>query len=257
MTMAAPVYFTFNTDLQEYAETENYLKNLKYDGEIADTPHALQYTWQVWEQVVSGGKARSATPYSDATKPIHKFDTVEEFWNLWNSLPQPSKLVKGQRMVRRVSDADEQAVDAIMIFKDGIKPEWEDPKNEGGGHFEIKLKPSGVDAALMDEYWNNLVLALVGGTFDHMDLITGVRLVDKLKDIQTGGRQDMRQKNDKDGGGAIRLEIWYTSIPDGETLNALKQSVEKTIFTRLNGQVAHSTHLSIDTKSHQKSSYGK
>lgn len=30
-------------------------------------------------------------------------------------------------------------IDAIMIFRDGVRPEWEDPLNASGGHFQFQV----------------------------------------------------------------------------------------------------------------------
>ena len=66
-----------------------------------------------------------------------------------------------------------------MIFRDNIRPEWEDRMNEKGGHFQFQLKPN-VGGGQIDEYWNNLVLGMIGATIEPANMITGVRLVDKL-----------------------------------------------------------------------------
>lgn len=54
---------------------------------------------------------------------------------------------------------------------------WEDPHNATGGHLEYRITPFQTKAGQLDEYWNNLVLGLVGGTIEHSDYITGIRLV--------------------------------------------------------------------------------
>merc|ERR550525_2042255 len=101
-----------------------------------------------------------------------------------------------------------------MLFRDGISPEWEDHANAGGGHFQILLKPNAQGGGgQIDEYWNNLVLGIIGETIDHGDIITGVRLVDKL----TG----KGKVND-----CIRLELWYHTRATPQECNALRRSME-------------------------------
>ena len=51
-------------------------------------------------------------------KPVINFDTVEDFWSLYNHIEVASKLQIG-------SD--------YSLFKKGIKPMWEDPHNKDGG----------------------------------------------------------------------------------------------------------------------------
>merc|ERR1712113_1150597 len=111
------------------------------------------------------------------------------------------------------------SIDAIMIFRDGISPEWEDPANANGGHFQIQLKPQ-TAAGQIDEYWNNLVLALVGESFDCSSMITGVRLVDKLS-----GKGKVTD--------AIRVELWYHSKATKSDVEAMKKSMDKILTTKL------------------------
>jgi len=190
--------------------------------EALKAPMKLKDTWVLWEQVVQDG-AKSAA-YGDATKEVTKFSTVQEFWSIWNGMPQPSELVpsrdqneSGKRIMR-----GQTSIDAIMIFKDGVKPEWEDKLNQTGGHFQIQLKPS-VGGGQIDEYWNNLVLGMVGGTLEPSDMITGLRLVDKL-----GGAKTVN---------AIRIELWFARYQDSNAVNILKKNMEKCLGTRVDGSV--------------------
>jgi len=170
-------------------------------------PMPLRHPWAFWEQMSSGGYA---------TKKIVSFSTAQDFWAVWNGVPQPSELLDGKRFMR-----DQLAIDALMIFRDGIAPEWEDPANDNGGHFQIQLKPPS-GGAQIDEYWNNLVLAMIGETLDGGDMITGVRLVDKLS---------LRGKPTD----CIRIEVWYHSNTSHAQVNMLKRNLEKCLATRIDG----------------------
>lgn len=55
---------------------------------------------------------------------ISKFDTVENFWALYNHIQLSSNLMSG---------CD------YSLFKDGIEPMWEDEKNKRGGQWLITL----------------------------------------------------------------------------------------------------------------------
>merc|ERR1712203_624532 len=148
--------------------------------------------------------------YSDATQQVASFTTVQDFWKLWHHMPQPSELLEQKRMVREQPDGL-HVIDAIMIFQDGVRPEWEDKKNSTGGHFQYQLKPN-VGGGQIDEFWNNLVLGMIGATIEPANMITGVRLVDKLS-----GSRAMN---------VIRLEVWYTNHDDTAQVSALKKSIE-------------------------------
>ena len=49
----------------------------------------------------------------------------------------------------------------IMLFRDGIRPMWEDESNRAGGKWTLRLRKHG--ASLL---WEELVLAMIGEQFD-------------------------------------------------------------------------------------------
>ncbi len=69
--------------------------------------------------------------------------------------------------MKKPSDLDVGA--NYHLFKNGIKPMWEDKANAGGGKWQVRVK----DRQSLDEFWQNLVLALVGETADENDEICG------------------------------------------------------------------------------------
>ena len=70
-------------------------------------------------------------------------------------------------------------VTAIMVFKTGIDPQWEDKKNKDGGEFRIEI--SGVrEPAVLQQAWETLVFGVTTGNIPGVeDNITGVRFVQK------------------------------------------------------------------------------
>jgi len=216
----------FNSDIkfttEEGDESEEMLKK--------DLP--LRYTWNIWEQIMQSSDGKSGNQYSDATHKVSGFSTVQEFWKLWNHMPQPSELLEQKRMVREQPDGL-HVIDAIMIFRDNIRPEWEDKMNATGGHFQFQLKPN-VGGGQVDEYWNNLVLGIIGATIEPANMITGIRLVDKLSGPRAAN--------------VIRLEIWFTNYEDTQAVNTLKRNIEKCMATRLDGTQGQAPRA--ETKSH-------
>mmetsp|Transcript_35904 Transcript_35904/g.86431 ORF Transcript_35904/g.86431 Transcript_35904/m.86431 type:complete len:226 (+) Transcript_35904:44-721(+) len=193
----------------------------------------LRHTWVLWEQISqpSDGKA---SQYSDATHKVCSCATVQEFWRIWNHMPQPSELLEQKRLVREQKDGL-HTIDSLMLFREGIRPEWEDGANATGGHFQFQLKPP-TGGGQIDEYWNNLVLGMVGGTIEPLDMITGIRLVDKLSGPRAAG--------------LIRVEVWFKNYDDTKAVQDLKRSVDKCMATRLDGTVGNPPRS--DTKSHSK-----
>lgn len=193
----------------------------------------LRYTWTIWEQIMQSQDSKAAQ-YSDATHRVASFSTVKNFWRYWNHLPQPSELLDGKKFVRETADS-RNVVDALMVFREGIKPEWEDAVNATGGHFQFMLKPN-LGGGTIDEYWNNIVLGMIGGTIEPADMITGVRLVDKLNQRGPAG---------------LRLEVWFSNWDDTEQVDALCKSLEKCMTTKLDNSQGSQLWGKTDRKPHQ------
>jgi len=222
-------FLTFNTTLKEAVNLDECIEEEK----VQNQPLPLQYNWHVWEQVQQDDKNRD---YADNTRDLAQFDTVQKFWQLWSYMPQPSELLDHKRMVRKDKNGDSHVVDALMIFKEGIRPMWEDVSNANGGHFEYRLRPSSYSAGQIDEYWNNLVLGLVGSTIEGLEHVTGVRLVDKLNQ----GRNS-----------CIRIEVWYQKIDESDIIENLLSEVNKCMASKLDSSFG--VIPKGDIKSHKSS----
>uniref|UniRef100_A0A6U6J7R8 Uncharacterized protein n=1 Tax=Zooxanthella nutricula TaxID=1333877 RepID=A0A6U6J7R8_9DINO len=183
----------------------------------------LSASWTIWEQHKQSKDRKGE--YSDAMKQTVTFGTVKEFWACWNHIPQPSVLLNGKKFIRE-SDGHRTIIDSLAIFKKGVLPEWEDPENANGGHFQLTLKPQ-LPAGIIDELWNNIVLGMVADAIEPASMITGCRLVDKL---------DNKLKP------ILRIEVWFNEMDD-DTLNGgqgkvydLRGSFERCIRLGLDGR---------------------
>lgn len=90
-------------------------------------------------------KTDVVNPYENSIKQISTVKTVEEFWASYNFLKRPNDL---------------PTTTDYHFFRDGIKPTWEDPGNARGGKWIVRL-PKG----LASRYWEEVILALIGGQF--------------------------------------------------------------------------------------------
>ena len=138
-----------------------------------DSIHPLQHPWTLfYDSKSSNHGPTDKGSYEAGLNIIGDMKTVEDFCRMWNWCKPPSKL-------ERYSN--------YHIFKDGIKPLWEDPSNANvctlslkmfnfilmifqGGKWVIIVKNNNW---LLDRCWSWLVMALVGEELDEDDKITG------------------------------------------------------------------------------------
>lgn len=83
--------------------------------------------------------------YEKTLHAIAGFSNAEDFFSVYRHLKRPSTLPL-------VSD--------YHIFKNGIRPVWEDDENRKGGKWIVRLKKG-----VADRYWEDLVFAIVGDQF--------------------------------------------------------------------------------------------
>mmetsp|Transcript_79370 Transcript_79370/g.157266 ORF Transcript_79370/g.157266 Transcript_79370/m.157266 type:complete len:245 (-) Transcript_79370:79-813(-) len=229
----APQYLSFNSRISP-GLTQNQSPSQAELEEMKNKDPPLRYTWTIWEQIMQSSDAKTAQ-YSDATHRVASFGTVKGFWKYWNHLPQPSELLDGKKFVRETGDNTRSVVDALMVFRDGIRPEWEDAVNASGGHFQFQLKAQ-LGGGAIDEYWNNIVLGMIGGSVEPADMITGIRLVDKLGQQRTS---------------SIRIEVWFSNFEETERVDLLQRNLERCMNTRLDGsQAPGAAWGKTDRKSH-------
>ncbi|KAL5702396.1 Eukaryotic translation initiation factor isoform 4E [Ranunculus cassubicifolius] len=126
-------------------------------GEVAAAetkqPHRLQNQWTFWFDNQS--KPKQGAAWGSSLRKIYTFDTVEDFWCLYDQIFRPSKLV---------ANAD------FHMFKGGIEPKWEDPECANGGKWTITSKGK----SNLDTMWLETLMSLVGEQFDENEEICGV-----------------------------------------------------------------------------------
>eukprot|EP01133_Synstelium_polycarpum_P014806 gene14806-17505_t len=115
--------------------------------------HPLQNKWSLWYDFHNA--KISQDNWGDALKKIISFDTVEDFWCVFNNLPQVSTIRQGS---------------SFHLFKDDIEPKWEHEQNKKGGKWSVQLK----DLSQCDNHWLQTVMACVGETFDSSDEVCGL-----------------------------------------------------------------------------------
>ncbi|XP_078266371.1 eukaryotic translation initiation factor 4E type 2 isoform X4 [Rhinoraja longicauda] len=107
--------------------------------------HPLQYNYTFWYSRRTPGRPTSSQSYEQNVKQIGTFASVEQFWRFYSHLVRPGDLT---------GHSD------FHLFKDGIKPMWEDDANKNGGKWIIRLRKG-----LASRCWENLILAMLGEQF--------------------------------------------------------------------------------------------
>ncbi|KAG8701927.1 eukaryotic translation initiation factor 4E [Ceratobasidium sp. 394] len=146
------------------------MRTVFQDPQTFNVKHPLYSPWTLWfDSPNTKGKTLPQTPstsvpptpggvpptpgalsWMDDIKRLIKFDSVEEFWGLYNNIVSPSKL---------------PAKANYYLFKDDIMPAWEDASNKDGGKWSVQL-PKEKTRPRIDEMWLFTMLAAIGETFD-------------------------------------------------------------------------------------------
>ena len=128
--------------------------------------------------------------YESQVKKIAEFETIEDFWAIFQHLRKP--------------DSCKQGIE-FQLFKVPIKPMWEDEGNKNGGRLTLKLRKNYTTII-----WEEMILAFIGGIFsDKMkEEINGIVFVSK-KEFNT-------------------LQIWFKTY-DKKLIAELEQCIRDLI----------------------------
>ena len=177
------------------------------DNRVTNGPErtALQLgsCWSLSDFYQSSAQRNSAN-YHQTNHVIFEISSIEKLALLWKhtNYANPSNLFYDNinQNIRkfRVNDTEEEekVLEGMLLFRKGVKPEWEDPANKSGCSFDCTFKdptPAGVD-----QIWQNLLLGLTGESFPFVQYITGIRFMDRLKKHNS-----------------IKLEIWLSISSEG------------------------------------------
>lgn len=162
--------------------------------------HPLECSWTLWymngDHKSHAYQAMTSTEaWSTNLVKLSTFSTVEAFWQVMNHIAQPSKL--------RVKND-------YMLFREGIKPQWEDEANKKGGSWKLLL-PSKYRGQHLDRIWMETLLSLVGENYDgEGEQINGCYL-------------QRRQKED-------RIAIWTSNSDQVESLMTIGRKFKEYAF---------------------------
>ncbi|ODN97342.1 translation initiation factor 4E [Cryptococcus wingfieldii CBS 7118] len=152
--------------------------------------HPLQHAWTLYYDSKTYKPDPSTLPqkqgdiladYEMTLLTVGKFETIEGFARHFNNIRLPSQLSPSSN---------------YHMFKNGIRPMWEDPANANGGKWVVLFRSS---PGTMDFAWANLTMALVGEMLDPEDQVCGIVAsarpkIDRIQ-LWTRGRTDQEGLN--------------------------------------------------------------
>lgn len=118
-----------------------------HNAENFTVKHPLMNKWTLWFTKPPSSKGESN--WADSLKEVVTFDSVEEFWGIYNNITKTSELALK-------SD--------YHLFKTGIRPEWEDSQNKHGGKWAYQFKEK--RSTPIDDLWLHVMLAAIGETLE-------------------------------------------------------------------------------------------
>ncbi|MCJ1391034.1 eukaryotic translation initiation factor 4E [Xylographa bjoerkii] len=133
------------TAKKEYKETDQI--TVFHDPDNFNVKHPLIHKWTLWFTKPPSGKGDN---WNDLLREVVTFDSVEEFWGVFNNIAPTSELaVKSD----------------YHLFKEGVRPEWEDPQNKHGGKWSYSYREK--KSVQIDENWLSMLLAAIGETLEN------------------------------------------------------------------------------------------
>ncbi|KAF9917327.1 eukaryotic translation initiation factor 4E [Lobosporangium transversale] len=117
--------------------------------------HPLNNSWTLWFD--NPGKKTNPNTWEQSLKELITVETVEDFWGVYNNVMKACDLAINSN---------------YHLFKQGIKPMWEDPANKRGGKWSIQL-PRNKTISEIDNIWLYTMLACIGEAFEHENEVCG------------------------------------------------------------------------------------
>ncbi|XP_062260566.1 eukaryotic translation initiation factor 4E type 2 isoform X2 [Platichthys flesus] len=164
--------------------------------------HPLQFNYSLWYSRRTPGRPASTQSYEQNIRQIGTFASVEQFWRFYSHMIRPGDLT---------GHSD------FHLFKDGIKPMWEDDANKMGGKWIIRLRKG-----LASRCWENLILAILGEQFMVGEEICGAV-------VSVRFQEDI-------------LSIWNKTASDQATTARIRDTLRRVLNLPPNTIMEYKTH---------------
>eukprot|EP01026_Neomeris_dumetosa_P032626 TRINITY_DN2593_c0_g1_i10.p2 TRINITY_DN2593_c0_g1~~TRINITY_DN2593_c0_g1_i10.p2 ORF type:complete len:197 (-),score=15.58 TRINITY_DN2593_c0_g1_i10:214-804(-) len=180
--------------------------------------HQLEHQWTLWVDIQEGYSHKNSQNWGASMQEVYTVSTVEDFWCLYHNLITPGKLKPRADM---------------YFFKEAIKPDWEEPANEQGGSWSALVPKSADSKKMLDKWWENVLLALIGEQFEQSNEICGV-----CCNIRRG----LEQPKNPD-----RISLWTKNAQDKNLQTEIGQQF-KSLLEIHNEKISYQSHKERATK---------
>jgi hypothetical protein len=123
------------------------------DDEDDSPKHPLLHAWTLWHY-----QNDTKLGWDENLVPVYTFRYVEDFWGLYSRLQAASSLFSGQD---------------YCLFKEGIRPAWEDEANMNGGRWVIGSLDPMQRGQLLDNFWLEVMMFLIGAEAQSETMVNG------------------------------------------------------------------------------------
>jgi hypothetical protein len=142
------------TSDEHLSEERKQMRKMKRKKSKRSKPKKLEHRWRFWHEkpMNDADWQQAINPNNnDNLKEICQFDTIQDFWLCFNSLPSVYglELKHSFHLMKKVEKEDKSI--------DSIRPLWEDPENINGGEWIFR-----VDKKYAEDVWRELILAIIG-----------------------------------------------------------------------------------------------
>lgn len=164
--------------------------------------HPLQFNYSLWFSKRTPSRPASIQSYEQNIRQIATVASVEQFWRLYSHLVRPGDLI---------------GHNDFHLFKEGIKPMWEDDANRSGGKWIIRLRKG-----LASRFWENIILAMLGEQFMVGEEVCGVVVSIRFQ-------EDI-------------LSIWNRTSSDQTTTSRIRDTLRRVLNLPPNTIMEYKTH---------------
>ena len=136
--------------IEKNSSKTNHLVKKNLNGKSESNSHLLSHSYTFY--YLDRLKLQSVS-YKVALTKLVTFSTIEEFWSIYSYLVGIENLTKFE----------------YLLFRDDIKPMWEDISNKNGGKWQLRFSKN-----FANRLWENCILSWIGGKLDNKNEITGM-----------------------------------------------------------------------------------